>query len=185
MKPSPLEHQSLPCSFMQDRRIPVMMLVLVMSLGIALGQTGGQNHANSVPRVHRSQGEVILRVKDATGARIPNARIRLFSSQGKEIRSGATNKIGELRFANLSRGFYIAEVSMRGFQVCRKELKIKTDALANVEVKLEVGAESQTIDIFAHAPEIEVENAPATQLQFVQPRYLFPENRLNFLVASR
>jgi len=167
-------------------RIVGTALSAIMSLAWASAQGAPQEMPGPASGIHRNWSSIVLRVMDPTGALIPNARVRLLSSDGVELRSSVTNGRGQLRLAGVSSGSYILEVSMQGFKNSQKQVIAKAWAVTNIKVKLEVDGGTELLEVTAPTlGVIDVIEAPATtELQFVRYRGL-PYDQLNLMRASR
>lgn len=95
----------------------------------------------------RTVGQLVGVVEDPTGAVIPGAKVVVLSETGvqKEVTSGADGKfvVTELLFGN-----YRVTVSSEGFRTAvYPNIKIEAGIVANLVVKLEVGATAETITV--------------------------------------
>lgn len=161
-----------------NQRLRSLAIVMLTGLtaGLTLAQSGAPNTTSHDAVLRRGPSGIVLRVKDPTGALIPNAQIRLLSGQGQLIHTGVTNNRGRLQITRFQPGDYVVQVSVHGFQTCRKAIRIKRGTLDNIQVKLEVAAVSQTAEIMARFPiEVEVVNLPAERLPMI-PYYSYPLN---------
>jgi hypothetical protein len=95
-------------------------------------------------------------VRDPSGAVIPKASVELKGSSLAGAKELDTDNSGYYRFSNLPPGEYTLTVGARGFKTEKREgLKIQVGHLPSVEVTLEIGAESATVEVTADAPIID------------------------------
>src|SRR5208282_1414851 len=95
-------------------------------------------------------------VKDTTGAVVTNARVVVSGANlvgNKALNSEST---GYYRFANLPPGVYTIEVSAKGFKTVKREgLTLEIGHLPTVDITLEVGAASESVEVSGAAPVID------------------------------
>src|SRR5271166_5720736 len=104
-------------------------------------------------------GDLTGTVTDPSGAVVPNATVALKSNSTGATRTTTTNANGAYRFSLLPPGNYSVTVSAQGFN--------KTDTTASVavgqatinDVKMAVGATSQTVEVTSTAPLVQADNA--------------------------
>ncbi len=95
-------------------------------------------------------------VKDATGAVVPKATVVLKSSSLAGAKELVTDASGYYRFSNLPPGEYTMTINAKGFKTEKREgMKIEVGHLPSVEITLEIGAESVTVEVNADAPIID------------------------------
>jgi len=95
-------------------------------------------------------------VKDPTGAVVPKASVLLKSSALVGTKESVSDNSGYYRFTNLPPGEYTMTVTAQGFKTEKREgLKIEVGHLPTVEITLEIGAESTTVEVTADAPIID------------------------------
>lgn len=95
-------------------------------------------------------------VKDQTGAVVPKATVVLKSAALVGSKELVTDNSGYYRFANLPPGEYTLTVVAKGFKTEKRDgLKIEVGHLPTVDLTLEIGAESATVEVTADAPIID------------------------------
>jgi hypothetical protein len=95
-------------------------------------------------------------VRDPSGAVIPKASVVLKGSSLAGAKELITDNSGYYRFSNLPPGEYTLTVVAMGFKTEKREgLKIEVGHLPSVEITLEIGAESATVEVTADAPIID------------------------------
>ncbi len=90
-------------------------------------------------------------VKDSSGAVVPKASVEVTSPALIGNKTVETNQ-GYYRFANLPPGTYSLTVTASGFSVYKQEnIVLEVGHLPTLDVKLEIGTVSQTLEISAQA----------------------------------
>src|SRR5438093_887041 len=99
-------------------------------------------------------------VTDPSGAVVPDAELTLTEISTGAVTKLATGSDGLFRFPNLPRGSYELKVSAKGFRdFLQRGINISINESVRVDIKLEVGAEAQTIEVEAGASPLNFENA--------------------------
>ena len=108
-------------------------------------------------------------VTDAQSAAIPEAvvtAINLSTSSARKAVSGAT---GGYSFLQVAPGSYRVTVEKPGFRTSVTEVRLQIDTPATLDIKLELGQVTETINVEAEASTINTQNAsvgnPFTELQ--------------------
>jgi hypothetical protein len=86
-------------------------------------------------------------VQDATGARIPAAKIEVESVDSSMRREAASEDRGEFRLDDLIPGAYRITVSAAGFAQAQADVSITVSSVREVTVTLKPGAPAQTITV--------------------------------------
>jgi hypothetical protein len=104
-----------------------------------------------------SSGTVSGRVVDPTGAAIAGAEVHILNQADRNLRSFNTTPAGDFAFPNLDPGDYTVTVKMAGFKGYEKrDMHLAaSDALAMGEIRLEVGAVSETVEVTAQGAAVE------------------------------
>lgn len=98
-------------------------------------------------------------VADATGAAIGGARVTVVETSTNVKSSAVSEQNGHYTVPFLLPGDYEVSVSFGGFkQFRRKGVRVSAGENPVVDVKLDVGEASQTVEVTAEAPGINVEN---------------------------
>jgi Carboxypeptidase regulatory-like domain/TonB-dependent Receptor Plug Domain len=100
-------------------------------------------------------------VYDSSGAVVPGAALEVKNSDTNETRKTVTSERGEFTVPNLMPGRYEVTTMKEGFHTRREtDIELELDQKARMEIRLEVGASSQTVEVAAvSAPLINTENA--------------------------
>lgn len=110
-------------------------------------------------------------IHDPSGAVIPNAAVTLTDELQNVTRETTSNPDGEYVFADVVPSTYTIAVEVKGFKkYVRIGMIVDAAARITLDVSLEVGAPSQSIEVTAAAPLIET--ATATESQGVTTQQL-------------
>ena len=131
-------------------------------------------------------------VTDPQGAVIPNAKVTLTSEHDVPY-TATTDSLGSYEFTRLPTGFYQLQTQARGFQTnVVVRIPVQQGGVTVVDVKLQVGGSSETVEVTAAAPLVQIETAqvssrrelghaePGAQAPMFTPRLrkYFPETLL-------
>ena len=86
-------------------------------------------------------------VQDASGARIPSAKVVVQSSASKMQRQGQTEDRGEFRIDDLPAGAYHVTVSASGFADASADISIAVSSVREIAVTLKLAASAQSITV--------------------------------------
>ena len=120
-------------------------------------------------------------VTDPSGARIPNATVKVTNPENGIVRTGTTTSAGEFSFALLPEGTYTLEVHAPGFKTTRQDRIVLTpgDTVAE-NVTLTIGTTEQ-VEVNATGPLLQTQDANiSTELESKQIEEL-PLNLRNVL----
>jgi hypothetical protein len=123
---------------------------LLMLVGFSFNQAWAQSVVS---------GEIDGTVTDPAGAVVPNATVNLSSSETGTNESTTTGANGAFRFALVKPGNYALSVSVTGFRTAKLTVTASLGQATTVPVKLEVGTQSQTVEVTAESPILHTENA--------------------------
>lgn len=104
-------------------------------------------------------GDVVGTVADPAGAVVSGARVTLTSSDTAATQSVVTGANGFYRFALLKPGQYSLTVKQTGFKSISQTVLVSVGQIAAANVKLELGASSETVEVNGAPPLLETENA--------------------------
>ncbi|MFN3322688.1 MAG: TonB-dependent receptor domain-containing protein [Bryobacteraceae bacterium] len=108
--------------------------------------------AAAVPALADRDGaasNVVVRVTDASGAVIPNARVRLQSEALASVENCRTDATGECGFAAEPRGQVLITVSAPGFSAQTRSMSFRTNEGRSFEFRLETGTVAQEMVVTA------------------------------------
>ena len=139
---------------LRDAAVSSLFLGLLVCVGIVL--SSGAAVAQST-----STGTVTGQVTDPQGAVVPGADITLLDVGTNTPRKTSTNELGRYTFVNIPPGVYDISVSKTGFKSAKVDgQKIAVGLVRTVDVTLEIGAVSETVQVSASAgAELQTTNA--------------------------
>src|SRR6185369_12345005 len=93
-------------------------------------------------------GRISGTVQDANGAGVPNASIKVINTANNAERTATTDENGYFTVTNLAVGTYTLEAESKGYKKALVSGKsVTADARLTVDLKLEVGEVSETVEI--------------------------------------
>ncbi len=105
-------------------------------------------------------GSIVGTVTDSTGAVVPDTAVTLSNIGTGEKRSMQTDPAGSYSFLNLVMGNYRLEAEKSGFKrFTRAPLNVQVQNVLGIDIKLEVGAVSQTVEVTAATPLLQPETS--------------------------
>src|SRR5262245_28985454 len=135
---------------MRMRYFAVLLAVLLCALPLA-----AQEQSGSIDGV----------VKDAQGAPVAGATVVAKSSRGMSLES-VTDTTGTYRFPSVPPGRYEITANLTGFAPGKVEANVTLGTTATANVTLKVGAMTETVQVTAEAPIIDVKSSSrATNLR--------------------
>ena len=118
---------------------------LVLSAVVAFGQ--------------RDLGTITGTVTDAQGAAIPNAKVSITDDSTGVVHQNQTNEAGAYTVPALNPSTYTVKVEAAGFQAAQqKGLIVNPGQPTSVDIKLQVGNATQTVEVTAAAPLLQTES---------------------------
>ncbi len=104
-------------------------------------------------------GRIYGTVYDEQGAVIPSVKVTATNTATQDARSTTTTKDGSFQILALPIGNYKVTADHEGFRtVVSAEQKLLINQALRIDVKMRVGAESQTVDVGAEAAPVETVN---------------------------
>jgi hypothetical protein len=95
-------------------------------------------------------------IQDSSGNRIPGAILTLTNVAQGRTWTAQTNEIGAYAFSPIPPSDYTLRVEATGFRkVERSGLTLQVAQVANLDLTMEIGAISETVEVFAQAPILE------------------------------
>jgi len=106
------------------------------------------------------RGTITGTVQDSSGAVIQSARINITNSATNVALEASTNQNGEFTVPSLQPGTYTIRVEKSGFRPTElKGLTVDAATTVRADVKLEVGASTQVVEVQASAVQLQTEDA--------------------------
>ena len=106
------------------------------------------------------RGNITGVVTDASNAAVPNAPVKIVNMGTNAATSVIASSSGEYSAANLGPGTYRLEVSTPGFQSAIVDnITLTAGATARVDVRLQVGGVTQTVEVAAQNAQVQTEDA--------------------------
>jgi hypothetical protein len=103
---------------------------------------------------------LVGRITDATRASIVGASVKVRNVETNEVRAIESRVDGEFTAADLRPGFYEITVEKDGFKTARdRSIELQVGQTARLDMALEVGATTQSVEVTAAAPVVNTENA--------------------------
>src|SRR5579862_3447923 len=104
-------------------------------------------------------GDLTGTVTDPTGAVVSGASVSLKSNANGATRTTTTGASGNYRFSLLSPGSYTITVTAPGFSKTESAATVSIGQASIADVKMAVGATSQTVEVTTSAPLVQADNA--------------------------
>jgi hypothetical protein len=109
-------------------------------------------------------GTLVGTVTDPAGALVPGAKVTLTNVDTAFVSHTATNEEGAYYAPFLSVGIYELRVEAAGFKAyVQKGLQIRAAEVPRIDVKLEVGATSESVQVTGAVPLLETETSQVSQ----------------------
>lgn len=103
---------------------------------------------------------LVGRITDASHASIAGAAVRVRNLETNELRSVQSQNEGEFTVADLRPGFYEVTVEKQGFKTVREgSIELQVGQTARLDLMLEIGSTTQSVEVTATAPALNTENA--------------------------
>jgi Carboxypeptidase regulatory-like domain len=147
----------------------IALLVLVFSTAALFAQTTV------------STGSIVGTVTDMSGALVSSARVTITNVGTNEVLNLTTNGSGAYNSGALAPGNYKVQISSRGFSTVSQIVVVQVGNTATVNVKLQVGQESTTIEVQGAALAVNTEQAEVQGVLTSTQIENLPVNGRNFL----
>ncbi len=108
-------------------------------------------------------------IKDSSGAVVPGAKVTLKNSSTNATRTALSNKDGEYLFSLIPIGTYGLTVEQTGFsRYVRTGLTLEINQNAHLDVTLEVGAQTQVIEVTGDVSQVDTISATLGKVETTQ-----------------
>jgi hypothetical protein len=105
-------------------------------------------------------GNIVGTVTDASGATVAGATVKIKSLATNEVREVSTSAAGTYSVTNLPAGQYRVDVQQPGFkQFVRSSVEVQVDVTSRVDVALQVGDVSQSVEVTGEAALIQTDSS--------------------------
>lgn len=104
-------------------------------------------------------GGVSGAITDPSGAVVSGAKVTITSQTTRELRITMTDSSGLYNFPLLKPGPYTVSVTSPGFRTSRVDADVQLAQVSSVNVKLELGNASETVEVSSQAPLLQTEDA--------------------------
>src|ERR1700735_2147120 len=126
-------------------------------------------------------GSITGAVTDPTGAAVSGARVIITNTGTGQALNLATNAGGAYASGSLDPGTYRVQVSAKGFSSVNETILVEVGNTASANIKLQVGQESQVIDVQASVVAVNTEQAEVQGVLNSDQIANLPVNGRNFL----
>jgi hypothetical protein len=149
-----------------------LAVFLIMTASVASGQA--------------TQGSIFGNVTDSSGAVVPHAKVTVTSVERGVSRGTVSSDAGEYRVPDLELGSYVVSVEKSGFKMAESPAtEITVKAIIRVDLQLQPGAVTQTVQVQGSPPLIRTGSAEVSNVIGLQELQQLPVLSRNLLsVAS-
>ncbi len=110
-------------------------------------------------------GSIVGAVKDSTGAIVAGARVAIVNTETQFLSNTVTSAEGAYTVPYLSPGTYRVTVEISGFKrFVQSGVVVRTGEVPRVDIKLEIGAVTESINVSGGAPLLETETSSSGQI---------------------
>ena len=149
-----------------------LLVVLAVALFLVILGAG--------PAAAQSTARVEGFVTDSTGAKLPGVTVTATNTATGLTRSDVSGKSGEYTVTPLPVGPYQIRFELSGFKTATVPATLTVGQVARIDMKMELGGVSQTIEVTAAAPVIEKSTSDISTLISSQQIENLPLNGRNF-----
>jgi hypothetical protein len=105
-------------------------------------------------------GSLVGSVTDPSGAAVPGASVKITQLETTEVRETKTNDSGNFTLATIHTGTYTVSVAKEGFKTfTAAKVAVSVNTVVRVDASLEVGAQSQSVEVAAQFAELQTDRA--------------------------
>ena len=127
-------------------------------------------------------GTIVGSVTDPSGAAMANVTVTLLNNATGDRRTAATDPNGSYQFVSLNPGEYKVDVQQTGFRhYTRTAITVEVAAQLRVDVTMQVGDTTQSVEVTASAALLQTENATLSQVVASRAVQELPLNGRNVL----
>jgi len=133
-------------------------------------------------------GSLFGTVTDPTGAVVPNAKVTITNVRKGTSDSVTTDPSGNYRVGHLIPDVYQVKVESQGFETSVSDnIQISADTAAKFDAALKTGAQTETVQVTAEAPQLKTDRADVATIfneRSLEQLPTFNRNFTNFLLLS-
>jgi hypothetical protein len=108
---------------------------------------------------------IVGTVTDASGAIVPQAKITVQNQGTAFVYEGVSNDNGDYYIPNLNSGTYQLTVEASGFKTAvQRDIVLRINETPRINVKLDVGSVTETVNVSSRTPLLETESAGVGQI---------------------
>jgi hypothetical protein len=105
-------------------------------------------------------GNIIGTVTDPQGAAVAGATVTITDVRKGTSDTVQTNESGNYSATHLIPDLYTVSIEAKGFKKAeQKEIQVTADASARVDIQIQLGSESQTVEVTGEAPQLQTDRA--------------------------
>src|SRR5208337_2423562 len=94
-------------------------------------------------------------IYDPSGAAVAGASVKVTNEATGVARTGETEAEGHFRIPDLLAGTYEVQVAKSGFKtLVRKNIELAAESVLNIDLKLNVGDSSETVEVVDVVPQV-------------------------------
>jgi hypothetical protein len=138
-----------------------------------------------LPCLAQETSEITGRITDASGAAVAGAEVEILGSQTGVKWNALTNSDGYYTQALLPPAVYRVTVRHPGFKQEVRTTALVMEQVARLDFTLQVGSQTETVQVMATAPQLEASNASIGQVIDTQPIQDLPLNGRNYLDLAK
>jgi hypothetical protein len=132
------------------------------------------------------EGAIVGTVQDPTGAVVPNAKVTLLNTDQGLSLEATTSSSGEYSFSPLRIGNYSLSVTAPGFsKTTQQHLVVNVSQTLRVDVALQAGATSETVEVTTAPPQLQTSDASVGQVIGEKSVNNLPLNGRNFTFLAQ
>ena len=152
-----------------------VQLILMLALAAAVLSPG------ILAQTTISTGSIQGTVTDPSGAVVSGAKITITNKAKGQVIELTTNSSGAYNSGALLTGSYIVRAEQKGFRTTELTIPVQVGVTSGGNIKLEVGQESQTVEVSGTAVQINTEQPAVQGVLTSQQIEKLPMNGRNFL----
>src|ERR1700722_10435384 len=127
-------------------------------------------------------GTITGTIRDASGGSVPAADVTLVNLGTQNIRKASIDAGGSYTFVELPPGHYRVSASHAGFKSgVAQDVELQIDQTARVDIPLQVGNVTETVNVEATAAVLQTDTATMGQVIGTEQAVDLPLNGRNFL----